>query len=744
MKPLKKTEAITTDEETKQFTMTSRDGGDVREERKKKENGSVGGRRRRRENTAVGGVYAGFDEESPRVLYGHSKTSTGPSTMSAKKEKKPINVVDIASSDDEDNVGVVRRNATSSSELPLKTRPQVQEASGAIAPSPSGSTPRNLALESRSFWKAGAYDIGPTKSAPAPGQLEHARVHPKFLHSNATSHKWAFGAIAELLDNAVDEICNGATFVKVDKIDILKDNSPALLFQDDGGGMDPEGIRKCMSLGYSSKKTNTTIGQYGNGFKTSTMRLGADVIVFSRANRAGHATQSVGLLSYTFLRKTRQDDVIVPMVDFNVSDHWAEPIIYGSQDDWSTNLKTILEWSPFASKEELLLQFEDIGSHGTKIIIFNLWLNDEGIYELSFDDDDEDIRLRDEANRGSLSKINKRVVEIQSHISYRMRYSLRAYASILYLKKFTKFNIILRGKPVQQFSIAEELKYPQVVTYRPQLAMASKEVSVETTIGFIKEAPALNVCGFNVYHKNRLIRPFWKVTSDGNSRGHGVVGVLEANFIEPAHDKQDFERSSLFIRMEAKLKQILLEYWKNHCHIMGHQIPGSSVRDTQKDLSVQAATRLAAKIQKPLSADQHIIGLSANIQKEICVEQPIVGLAANMRQDLSNVKTGSGHGTNFREELPAVEPIIGLADGSFKEVTSVDGPGSISVDQLCEENIQLFMRCEGHIQKENELKQMVEGLEKELEEAKRKCAQLSAHLESQRKQKIMKQLTEKV
>lgn len=35
------------------------------------------------------------------------------------------------------------------------------------------------------------------------------------------------------------------------------------------------------------------------------------------------------------------------------------------------------------------LQFEDIGRHGTKVIIFNLWLNDEGIYELNFDDDDE-------------------------------------------------------------------------------------------------------------------------------------------------------------------------------------------------------------------------------------------------------------------------------------------------------------------------------------------------------------------
>lgn len=94
--------------------------------------------------------------------------------------------------------------------------------------------------------------------------------------------------------------------------------------------MDPAGIRKCMSLGYSSKKSNTTIGQCnfflcksrncydfmicltnllqnlvsdlvccfydiqlacvpdGNGFKTSTMRLGADAIVFTRAVRGGY------------------------------------------------------------------------------------------------------------------------------------------------------------------------------------------------------------------------------------------------------------------------------------------------------------------------------------------------------------------------------------------------------------------------------------------------------------------------
>lgn len=39
------------------------------------------------------------------------------------------------------------------------------------------------------------------------------------------------------------------------------------------------------------------------------------------------------------------------------------------------------------------------------------------------------------------------------------------------------------------------------------------------------------------------------------------TGVFEANFMEPAHDKQDFERTPLFIRLEAKLRQIVLDYW---------------------------------------------------------------------------------------------------------------------------------------------------------------------------------------
>ncbi|GFZ03920.1 histidine kinase-, DNA gyrase B-, and HSP90-like ATPase family protein [Actinidia rufa] len=128
------------------------------------------------------------------------------------------------------------------------------------------------------------YHVGPF--APplfGSGGLDHVRVHPKFLHSNATSHKWVLGAFAELLDNALDEVCNGATFVNIDMLKNSKDGGRMLLIEDNGGGMDPDKMRQCMSLGYSIKSREAnTIGQYGNGFKTSTMRLGADVIVFSR------------------------------------------------------------------------------------------------------------------------------------------------------------------------------------------------------------------------------------------------------------------------------------------------------------------------------------------------------------------------------------------------------------------------------------------------------------------------------
>ncbi|KAB8112246.1 hypothetical protein EE612_050361 [Oryza sativa] len=583
------------------------------------------------------------------------------------------------------------------------------------------------ALDCRSFWKAGAFESASAPSrefhdALVAGDFDRARVHPKFLHTNATSHKWAFGAIAELLDNAVDEICNGATFIKVDKSVNLKDNSTMLVFQDDGGGMDPEGVRRCMSLGFSTKKSKKTIGQYGNGFKTSTMRLGADAIVFTRAKRGSNVTLSIGLLSYTFLRRTMKDDIVVPMLDFKIQDGHIVPLVYGSQGDWDSSLKIILEWSPFSSKEELLQQFKDIVSHGTKVAIYNLWMNDDGLLELDFEDDDEDILLRDQDKAsGGVTKAQKEIV--QQHISHRLRFSLRAYTSILYLKKFENFQIILRGKPVEQIRIADELKFKKLVTYKPQVAHDSQVVSVKVDVGFAKEAPVLGIFGMNVYHKNRLIMPFWKVLQEGSSRGRSVVGVLEANFIEPAHDKQDFERTPLFIRLEAKLRQIILDYWKEKCHLIGYQPVDPQLRSQYK-AALKDSGNPGPKSQQKASTSRRTGGHTSNLLPETYDDTEVIGLTAN------------GSGSRVRSfgqaQENSMEP-VGLDENSV-DIGSEGALDPYIMEKLSEENIGLFTRREELRQRDTQLRQTVGELEQQLAETKKKCAQLADDLRIRKSQ----------
>ncbi|GER45510.1 histidine kinase, partial [Striga asiatica] len=400
---------------------------------------------------------------------------------------------------------------------------------------------------SKQFWKAGDYEgTLPGDWNTSNGGMDHVRVHPKFLHSNATSHKWVLGAFAELLDNSLDEVCNGATYVNIDMVKSKKDGSKMLLIEDNGGGMDPEKIRHCMSLGYSEKsKQVDTIGQYGNGFKTSTMRLGADVIVFSRCSGMNG-------------QRKRQD--------------WNQ-IIRSSGTDWDRNVETIIQWSPFSSEADLLRQFNQMQDQGTQIIIYNLWEDDQGLLELDFDTDLHDIQIRG-VNRDEKSiDMAKKYPNSKHFLTY--RHSLRSYAAILYLRVPPNFRIILRGEDVEHHNVVNDMMMSQEVTYRPQpgadgIPKDSNMMAV-VTVGFVKDAKAhIDVQGFNVYHKNRLIKPFWRVWTPPGSDGRGVIGVLEANFVEPAHDKQGFERTTVLARLETRLVQMQKNYWTCNCHKIGY------------------------------------------------------------------------------------------------------------------------------------------------------------------------------
>lgn len=526
-------------------------------------------------------------KRSNNSISSHNRNANGVSLVdpAAKRPRIESNGVGFASGDMRNSPARIpeRQDASLPDDFlqPLEeihgSPPSVQAAPAPMVPSPSFPYPggRNTDKVSRQFWKAGDYESDKVGHKSVGGGMDHVRVHPKFLHSNATSHKWALGAIAELLDNALDEVVHGATFVKVDMIRSPRNGEPMLLIEDDGGGMYPDSMRQCMSLGYSAKsKIANTIGQYGNGFKTSTMRLGADVIVFSRCQdcKGSCPTESIGMLSYTFLRETGQEDIIVPMIDYEIQRFGLRKLIRSNVEDWNRNMESIKRWSPYSTESELLNHFKGMKSQGTKIIVFNLWEDDQGQLELDFDTNRHDIQVRG-ANRDEKHiSMAERFPNSRHYLTY--QHSLRSYASILYLRLPPGFRMFLRGKEIEHHNLIDDLMYTQVSTYRPVASDVQRDtgqMKAVVTVGFVKDAKEhIDVQGFNVYHKNRLIKPFWRLWNSAASRGRGIIGVLEANFVEPAHDKQGFERTIVLARLEARLLEMQKTYWSKNCHKVGY------------------------------------------------------------------------------------------------------------------------------------------------------------------------------
>ncbi|KAK8507895.1 hypothetical protein V6N13_140635 [Hibiscus sabdariffa] len=547
----------------------------------------------------------------------------------------------------------------------------------------------SLAPICRQFWKAGSYGEGLGSKVTLQNSTNYLHVHPLFLHSNATSHKWVFGAVAELLDNAIDEIQNGATFVIVDKTSNPRDGSPALLVQDDGGGMDPEAMRRCMSFGFSDKKSKSTIGQYGNGFKTSSMRLGADVIVFSRHLDDRSSIQSIGLLSYSFLTKTGHDRIVVPMVDYELNSSSGMLDVLHGREHFVSNLSILLQWSPYSTEAELLKQ---------------------------------DILIRGDTTKVDTLPARKAVNE--QHIARRFCHSLRVYLSILYLRIPETFRIVLRGEIVEHHNIADDLKYIEYILYKPQ-SSGSVEGVVVSTIGFLKEAPQVNIHGFCVYHKNRLILPFWHVVNYINSRGRGVVGVLEANFIEPTHNKQDFERTSLFQKLETRLKEMTWEYWDFHCELIGYQI---------KKKSRPPASHVSS----------HFTGQS-NMQESVGLNQTcMVSDRAKGGVDVAEQSIPISRGRSTQGLLPMKRKeqidLVKFEKGKRRAGTGGNTSQSCNAtanhlkdqeaQKMMQENRKLSAKCLEYDKRGEELTVKVEELRNEMVEVQREYEQLLEELKS--------------
>ncbi|XP_031220332.1 MORC family CW-type zinc finger protein 3 isoform X1 [Mastomys coucha] len=381
-------------------------------------------------------------------------------------------------------------------------------------------------------------------AAQPPTGIRLSALCPKFLHTNSTSHTWPFSAVAELIDNAYDPDVN-AKQIWIDKT-VISDRI-CLTFTDNGNGMTADKLHKMLSFGFSDKVTmngHVPVGLYGNGFKSGSMRLGKDAMVFTKNGD----TMSVGFLSQTYLEVIKAEHVVVPIVTFNKHRQMI------NLTESKVSLAAILEHSLFSTEQKLLAELDAImGKKGTRIIIWNL-RSYKNATEFDFEKDKYDIRIPEDLDETAGRKGYKKQ-ERMDQIAPESDYSLRAYCSILYLKP--RMQIIIRGQKVKTQLVSKSLAYIERDVYRPKFLTRT----VRITFGF--NCRNKDHYGIMMYHRNRLIKAYEKVGCQlkANNMGVGVVGIIECNFLKPTHNKQDFDYTNEYRLTILALGEKLNDYW---------------------------------------------------------------------------------------------------------------------------------------------------------------------------------------
>ncbi|KAK3706874.1 hypothetical protein QZH41_018437 [Actinostola sp. cb2023] len=376
-----------------------------------------------------------------------------------------------------------------------------------------------------------------------PGEqgVRMSTLSPKYLHTNSTSHTWPFSAVAELVDNAYDpDVEASQLWIDIERYGFEQ----CLTFTDNGAGMDSLKLHKMLSFGFCekvAKKDHLPVGHYGNGFKSGSMRLGKDAIIFTKQEDS----RSVGFLSQTYLNAVKAQTILVPIVSW---DEHKNILLYPrslvsvvevisrilengfnniskllccllnsyinmvQRADGDKALQDIIKYSLFKTKEDLLQQFSKICSiTGTRIIVSHMRRTQEGKYEFDFRTDYTDIRIPDDVELES-NKYKRQ--ERQNHIP-ESDYSLKAYCSILYLRP--RMQIILRGKKVRTTVIAKSLSKTEVDAYKPH--------------------------------------------GVANNLGVGVIGVIQCDYLQPTHNKQDFDYTKAYRSSMSALGSKLNDYW---------------------------------------------------------------------------------------------------------------------------------------------------------------------------------------
>uniref|UniRef100_A0AAR2KGK9 CW-type domain-containing protein n=1 Tax=Pygocentrus nattereri TaxID=42514 RepID=A0AAR2KGK9_PYGNA len=412
--------------------------------------------------------------------------------------------------------------------------------------------------------------------------------------ANRTTHEFLFGALAELVDNSRYQ-----PLLPLKRPDLR--GGFMLCFLDDGTGMDPSEATHVIQFGKSSKRfpESTHIGQYGNGLKSGSMRIGKDFILFTKKDDK----LTCLFLSRTFHEEEGLDEVIVPLPSWDLK---TQQPLTQDPEKYAIETELIFKYSPFKSEEQLFQQFKKIeGTSGTLVIVYNLKLMDNREPELDVQTDHQDILMAGTPVEGVKPE----------------RRSFRAYAAVLYIDP--RMRIFIQGHKVRTKRLSCCLYNPRMYKYTStrfktraeqevkkadhlaKLAeekareAESKARALELKLGddlskearvrthnhllhishtALKEPKELNfIFGVNIerrdqdgmfiYNCSRLIKMYEKTGPqlEGGMACGGVVGVVDVPYLvlEPTHNKQDFADAKEYRHLLRAMGDYLAQYWKD-------------------------------------------------------------------------------------------------------------------------------------------------------------------------------------
>ena len=371
-----------------------------------------------------------------------------------------------------------------------------------------------------------------------------------------------------LSSSAQDQEC-GASKVEVDAYEVESGNI-AITVQDDGVGMNRDSLHCMISFGFSSKEhAKGNVGRFGIGFKSGSMRLANDALILTR--QKGEA--SAALLSTTFLRDIDADDILIPMFTWNVEMvHGQKSYVSREPLDisvWEENMGIIERYTFLKTESELLNELEKIKtSTGTRIVLFNL----KRTPELDFDHDPLDIRIKADGmiSEEGIRSSSRRPIYQQYRAGQQMTldvpedYSFRSYMEILYLRPTVTF--ALRGEMVVPRCPIKRLQveYYRFDPYTPKGIPDERTFPIVIHVGYQDPPGRTKHCGFHMYNKNRLIRMYQRFGAQlqVNTMMKDLLGVVEADCLEPTHNKQTFNTTDIaYSKCQKYIEKCMNDYY---------------------------------------------------------------------------------------------------------------------------------------------------------------------------------------